>query len=213
MRRMPTAINHATPLVTVAALVGLCTVTQAQWLNYKTSDVPRLPDGEPNLSAPVPHLPDGKPDLSGIWQPACVVTMPCWQESLFFDLAKDLPPSAVEMTPWAKGLADERERREHVDDPYGYCLPPGVPRINNIVAFKLVPTPKLTVVLYETSVGLMFRQVFTDGRPLLRSPSRHGSGTQLAVGTATRSSWTAWASGMVGGWIPARRAPTAARCG
>ena len=154
------------PLVTVAALVVLCTVTQAQWLNYKTSDVPRLPDGEPNLSAPVPHLPDGKPDLSGIWQPACVVTMPCWQESLFFDLAKDLPPSAVEMTPWAKGLADERERREHVDDPYGYCLPPGVPRINNIVAFKLVPTPKLTAVLYETSVGLMFRQVFTDGRPL-----------------------------------------------
>ena len=68
------------PLVTVAALVVLCTVTQAQWLDYKTSDVPRLPDGEPNLSAPVPHLPDGKPDLSGIWQPACVVTMPCWQE-------------------------------------------------------------------------------------------------------------------------------------
>ena len=107
------------PLVTVAALVVLCTVTQAQWLNYKTSDVPRLPDGEPNLSAPVPHLPDGKPDLSGIWQPACVVTMPCWQESLFFDLAKDLPPSAVEMTPWAIGLADERERREHVVDPFG----------------------------------------------------------------------------------------------
>ena len=70
------------------------------------------------------------------------------------------------MTPWAKRLADERERREHVDDPYGYCLPPGVPRINNLIAFKLVTTSQLTVLLYETSVGLMFRQVFTDGRPL-----------------------------------------------
>jgi len=166
VRRMPRAINHVTPLLTVAALVALCTVTQAQWLNYKTSDVPRLPDGQPNLSALTPKLPDGKPDLSGIWQPACVATMPCWQESLFFDLAKDLRPSDAEMTPWAKGLADERERREHVDDPYGYCLPPGVPRINNLIAFKLVTTPRLTVLLYETSVGLMFRQVFTDGRPL-----------------------------------------------
>ena len=75
--------------------------------------------------------------------------MPCWQASLFFDLAKDLRPSEVEMTPWAKRLADERERREHVDDPYGYCLPPGVPRINNLIAFKLVTTSQLTVLLYR----------------------------------------------------------------
>lgn len=154
------------PLITVAALVALCTSSHAQWLNYKTSDVPRLPDGRPNLSAPAPRLSNGQPDLSGIWRPACVGTMPCWQESLFFDFAKGLPPSDVEMTPWAKGIADERERRDHVDDPYGYCLPPGVPRINNLIAFKLVTTPPLTVLLYETSVGLMFRQVFTDGRPL-----------------------------------------------
>jgi hypothetical protein len=141
-------------------LATLFSLTQSSF-----ADAAGAPPQGPGATA-IPRAPDGKPDLSGIWQPACVVTMPCWQESLFFDLAKDLPPSAVEMTPWAKGLADERERREHVDDPYGYCLPPGVPRINNIVAFKLVPTPKLTVVLYETSVGLMFRQVFTDGRPL-----------------------------------------------
>ncbi len=153
-------------VVTAVALVALSAAIHGQWLNYKTPSIPRLPDGSPNLSAPTPRLQNGKPNLSGLWQPACVVTMPCWQESLFFDLAKDLPPSAVEMTPWAKGIADARESREHVDDPYGYCLPPGVPRINNIVAFKLVTTPELTVLLYETTVGLMFRQVFTDGRPL-----------------------------------------------
>ena len=91
---------------TGAAAVALLAVAQvpllqAQWLTYKTPGIPRLGDGRPNLSAPTPRLPDGKPDLSGIWQPACVATMPCWQESLFFDLAKDLRPSEVEMTPWA----------------------------------------------------------------------------------------------------------------
>ena len=104
----------------VLALLAVAPVPllQAQWLTYKTPGIPRLGDGRPNLNAPAPRLPDGKPDLSGIWRPACAAPMPCWQASLFFDLAKDLRPSEVEMTPWAKRLADERERREHVDDPY-----------------------------------------------------------------------------------------------
>ena len=39
-----------------------------QWLNYPTPGIPRLANGQPNLSAPVPRAPDGKPDLSGIWE-------------------------------------------------------------------------------------------------------------------------------------------------
>ncbi len=201
------------PFITAAAVAAWCAVTQAQWLNYKTPDVPRLPDGRPNLSAPVPRLSNGNPDLSGLWQPACVGTMPCWQESLFFDLAKDLRPADVEMTPWAKGIADERERREHVDDPYGYCLPPGVPRINNLIAFKLVPTPTLTAILYETSVGLMFRQVFTDGRPLpeVTEPTWLGYSVGRWDGETFVSRVSA--SGTAGGSTRARHALIAARCG
>jgi len=41
----------------------------AQWLDYPTPNVPRTPDGKPNLSAPTPHTADGKPDLSGLWEP------------------------------------------------------------------------------------------------------------------------------------------------
>jgi hypothetical protein len=26
----------------------------------------------------------------------------------------------------------QRETRNHVDDPYGYCLPPGTPRIEQV---------------------------------------------------------------------------------
>jgi len=71
------------------------------------------------------------------------------------------------MTPWAAAIQAHRESRDHVDDPYGYCMPPGVPRIDyGGGAFKVLQTPAVTAFLYETLVGMIFRQVFTDGRPL-----------------------------------------------
>ena len=45
----------------------ICAPLAAQWLNYPTPGIPRLPDGKPNLAAPAPKTPDGKPDLSGVW--------------------------------------------------------------------------------------------------------------------------------------------------
>ena len=88
-------------------------------------------------------------------------------ERFFFDLTRGQKPGAVEMTPWAAAIQAERERREHVDDPFGYCLPPGVPRINFVLGgFKILHTSSLTAFLHETAAGLIFRQVFTDGRRL-----------------------------------------------
>jgi hypothetical protein len=42
----------------------------AQWLNYPTRGIPRLPDGKPDLAAPAPRKLDGQPDLSGLWHGA-----------------------------------------------------------------------------------------------------------------------------------------------
>jgi hypothetical protein len=143
----------------------------AQWLDYPTPGIPRLPDGSPDLSAPAPRLADGTPDLSGIWAAECGVYNGdrCFVQSYYFDLAKDLPADAVQMTPWAEGIARQRSARNHVDDPDGYCLPPGVPRINfGGGRFKILQTPGVTAILYETLVGMIFRQVFTDGRPPAR---------------------------------------------
>lgn len=157
----------------VFAILLLATVVDAQWLNHPSPAIPRSPDGTPNLSAPAPKAPDGKPDLSGIWAAECAVQGrdACFTRSLFFDLARDLNPTEVQMTPWAQSIQAQRQARNHVDDPYGYCLPPGTPRINfGGGPFKILHTPQVTALLYETLAGMTFRQVFTDGRSHPQSP-------------------------------------------
>ena len=47
--------------------VALSAPLAAQWLSHSTPEIPRTPDGKPNLAAPAPRTPDGKPDLSGLW--------------------------------------------------------------------------------------------------------------------------------------------------
>lgn len=157
-------------LFTIAITLLLSGTTTGQWLNYPTPGIPRLPDGKPNLSAPAPRTSDGKPDLSGIWAAECGLygRDGCFApRSFFFDLAKDLKPGEVQMTPWAAAIQAQREGRNHVDDPYGYCLPPGVPRIDFAGGpFKILHTSQITAFLHETLAGMIFRQIFTDGRPL-----------------------------------------------
>ena len=143
-----------------------CELAAAQWLNYRAPGIPRLADGKVNLSAPAPRAADGKPDLSGVWESS---------PEYFYDLANDLKPGEVVMLPWAKTLQAEREGKDHQDDPLSTCMPPGVPRIsmstpNAPHPFKIVQTPSLVILLYETSANSTFRQVFLDGRPLPKDP-------------------------------------------
>ena len=142
---------------------------RAQWLSFPTPGTPRQADGKPNLSAPAPRTADGRPDLSGIWAVECGIygRDDCFIRSLFFNLAKDLKAEDVQMTPWAAAIQKQRQARNHVDDPYGYCLPPGTPRINFAGApFRILQTPQVTALLYETVASMTFRQVYTDGRAL-----------------------------------------------
>src|SRR5713226_3850394 len=47
----------------VAVLFVMFPLLPAQWLNYPTAGVPKLPNGKPNLKAATPRTKDGKPDL------------------------------------------------------------------------------------------------------------------------------------------------------
>ena len=132
----------------------------AQWMNYPKSGIPRTKEGKPNLAAPAPKTADGKPDLSGVWQAD--------GQTYFFDLAAGLKPEDVPMLPWAQELQKKRIENEHGEDPLSHCLPHGVPRINTngLFPFKIIQTPGLVVILYEQLN--LFRQVFMDGRTLVK---------------------------------------------
>jgi hypothetical protein len=190
--------------IVIAAVIwcALASVSgHAQWLNYPTPGIPRLPNGRPDLSAPTPRTAENKPDLSGIW----TKDTPGFLD-YFYDLAKDLKPGDVVMTPWARTIAEQRESRNHVDDPWGYCLaPPGVPRINVAAgAFKILQTPTMTALLYDLDTGGTFRQVHTDGRPFPESPEPTWFG--YSVGRWDGDALVVTTTGFRdGGWIDTQR--------
>ena len=80
------------------------------------------------------------------------------------------------MLPWAEAQVKENQTNLHKNDPMVACMPPGVPRVDLGGSrgmphpFKIVQTPALVVLLYETSTNQTFRQVFLDGRPLPADP-------------------------------------------
>jgi len=151
----------------VVLTVALSATAAAQWVNYRIPGVPRTADGKVDLTAPAPTTPDGKPDLSGTWESSA---------GYFGNLARDLKPTELLMEPWAAARVEENQRNLHKNDPMVGCLPPGVPRINlggtasMPHPFKVVQTPSLVVLLYETSTNQTFRQVFLDGRPMPSDP-------------------------------------------
>jgi hypothetical protein len=197
-----------TALAVMTSFLMLGGAAQAQWVTYPTPAIPRLPDGSPNLSAAAPRTVSGKPDLSGIWAVECGIygRDACFIRSLFFDLARDLNPTDVEMTKWASAIQVQRENRDHVDDPYGYCLPPGVPRIDfSGGPFKILQTPEVMAFLHETLVGMIFRQVFTDGRPLPTASEPTWLG--YSVGRWEGDAFVVETTGFRdGGWLDTRKA-------
>jgi hypothetical protein len=193
-------------LAILAALASSVTVSvvSAQWINYPTPGIPRAANGKPNLTAPVPKMPDGKPNLQGIWTT---------NSDYFKDLATNIEPDGVPMLPSAKAIVAERETNDHKGDAMAQCMPPGVPRIDTsnsgdaLHPFKIVQTPSLVVLLYETSSNSIFRQVFLTAARSPRIRSRPGSAIPSANGTATRSSSTPSASTAEPGSTPSKAIP------
>jgi hypothetical protein len=62
---MKARLNRA---VLAIGLAVVAAAADAQWPSHPTANVPRNPDGTPNLAAPAPRTADGKPDLSGLWE-------------------------------------------------------------------------------------------------------------------------------------------------
>jgi hypothetical protein len=141
-----------------ALFASFCVSAAAQWINYPTPGVPRTPDGKPNLTAPAPRTSDGKPDLSGIWQAARA-----GQYGFDYNVAQTQPAGTV--TPWAEGIRRQRVQDFRKDSPLARCRPVSIPFLNFRGMSRIVQTPGLTVILYE-SPNSPHRTIFTDGRAL-----------------------------------------------
>jgi hypothetical protein len=167
---MAVRIRPSSGHLTLCAIALLCLAgpaVHAQWVNYRIPGIPRLPDGKVNLTAPVQRTPDGKPDLGGTWHS---------DGGYFGNLGRDLKNGELQMLPWAEAQVKDNQTNLHKNDPMVACMPPGVPRVSLGGSrgmphpFKVVQTPSLVILLYETSTNQTFRQVFMDGRPFPNDP-------------------------------------------
>jgi hypothetical protein len=82
-----------------------------------------------------------------------------------------------------------------------------MPRINFRSEFKIVQTPLLTLLLYETYVGMMFRQVFTDGRSLPKAIDSEPTWLGYSVGRWEGDTFVVETTGLRDrGWLSTREA-------
>jgi len=112
---------------------------------------------------PAPRMADGKVDFSGNWAPNAIrenVDL----ASVLCGAGKTAPCGDPPMLPWAEKLYVERKGALSKDDPEGYCLPPGVPRMSTTpYPWTMVQTDKLLVIVYEGGAHI-WRKIFLDGR-------------------------------------------------
>ena len=164
---------RATGVLAAVAAASLTVSLSAQWSKHPQAGVPRLPDGRVDLEAPTPRMPDGKPDLSGLWETVRTGTgqvvlgqevPPLERTSPFWNIGAGLE-GGLPLRPWAEELRAERVRNNSKDNPDAHCLPIGITQFHNHPQpRKIIHTPSLIVILYESNNGI--RQIFMDGRPL-----------------------------------------------
>ena len=179
---MPSRLTSSALLACAAAGFFFCASSPlvAQWFKYPTADVPRTPDGKPNLTAPTPRTRDGKPDFSGMWLTAD--GKPCDARAEVFQVCgSELPisryginmglgtPGGLPYQPWAALQVKTQTEQNSRDDPHARCMPDTFVRLYGLPHMqKFIQTPGLLVMLYELNAS--YRQVFTDGRPLPDDP-------------------------------------------
>ena len=153
------------------ALIGAASSLDAQWLNNRTPNAPRTPDGKVNMTGPVRRA-GGKPDLSGVWQveaepraPGGLFGLGESENSKYFrNILSDFKPNEQPLTP-AGAVIFRKNTAPGVIGLQIACLPDGVPHGELLPEpFKIIQMPAEMLMLYE--VETTFRQIYTDGRKL-----------------------------------------------
>jgi hypothetical protein len=117
---------------------------------------------DPAMNGPVPRLPDGHPDLTGPWEGG--------GSDNDMGVEGGLKPGELDslLLPAARKLKEERSKAIY-GEPYIYCLPMSVPRINPYPwKFVMGYTSKglqYVYQLHETGDAGAHRVIYMDGRP------------------------------------------------
>lgn len=119
-----------------------------------------------NNIAPAPRLADGHPDLgnaTGSWVPPGVGDM-AGTHGGFAGSAQPERKQDVPFLSWAKTLFEQRNANVTRDDPEGFCLPPGGPRLYaTSFPFQIYQLPNRILFVFEGGAH-MWRVVYMDGR-------------------------------------------------
>ena len=146
-----------------AALLLLRGSLYAQWLDFRTPEIPRATNGKPLLTAPVPRTAEGQPDLSGLWRPEF--------NPYNLDVIQDPKDEGI-FRPAAEGLFKQHLADFHGSDPITQCLPGGPLEIltaGGVTLYRIIQSPTVIGLLYER--GAIYRQIFMDGRELPKDPN------------------------------------------
>jgi hypothetical protein len=145
---------------------------------------PRTPDGKPDLTGdwvradrdPLPQELAGVVTACGETTRSGVIVEPSTPPfppdpnspplATFFDIGANVP-GGLPFRPAAAELKKKRMATDDKDNPDANCLPMGITQFHmQPQPRKIVQTPNLIVILYESNYGL--RYIYTDGRPLPR---------------------------------------------
>ena len=116
---------------------------------------------------PIPRLPDGNPNLS--WDDPAQKGY--WRSGMHWEYGKDqLDPKAREeglpYQPWAKALHEYRDKTQSKDDPEVFCLPAGGPRATSTMGpweFIQLPQQKRIIRIFQ-EIAHMYQVIYMDGR-------------------------------------------------
>lgn len=136
--------------------------------------------GQTLVAQDIPRTPDGHPDLSGRWanttrlSPLALQIETAGGEELnrIDQEARFVPPEIPGVLEWTEEPTYKPEHQARVDDLYAranrvdpvvYCGKPGVPRVGP--PRRIIQLPDEVLFLYEEMAGDVYRIIPTDGRP------------------------------------------------
>ena len=151
------------PLATVALVFSIAMVASAQWDPYPWKRVPRTADGKVDLNAPAQRTRLRQARSFRLLDAGKSHQAPAEPRRR---------PEARRCAAQAMGAAISTMSASKTTAriiPGVSCLPSGIPEKDNIPdGLKLVQTEDLVLFLHESRT--IYRQIFTDGRPLPKNP-------------------------------------------